>query len=763
MVLTLESWRELLHQYQRLKERAVQLFDGLRDLPAYGQIFWEGWFRRTFDAYNCLWKFQQEHRKLLEAHGGVRRHHVGETASRIGQLYYHFYLRTGDACYLDEAFTFYVFIQQRQYFAWDSQPAAVLGDDSREHSSSLSPPHIPNNTQGEVEEQEAVALAMRQLRFYARFAIVCFLLEKRSALHLVLVELRTLILQVAPQLSAHERAEWSLVLSEFDAFTSIDRPLVTLLQHIEIPEALDDQWQPRRRLWPDALRRQEAILYLSRRQLAPPLALTEAILVGACAAQPKVSELTIDVFRMLFAVEWDVDALKGDSTSTGSSSALSFAAGTPPADKSTWVHNTSSAELALAATRSCRPRSGALTNPHKYLLHRTTAPQLLQVLATALAEQKPNSALLLYLSADGLHAPAHEDPSVGATDTRPLSRQASSKLERQSSVPIPTNKDERGGGCAGSDTSSVGTCVASVASSSSSGRSSPTASLHDSCTSGCLAHSATHLQCFGQRASAHGDGVGCGCAVGMSGSGFSDGSSAFLALASSSSSSGGSGARGGGVAMAVPSASVAALRSCCLSPADLLPFARMPLFIVVDSDNAHAFASLPSLASAFSPPIVCLLAPCPASPFELVARNRTMLAGGGALTLFLHEPVAAVCALCEITPPSELSCGEVEAELADAYCAITSVLAESPNTAPATLAYLADPFLRMMTLRFAMCEASFQAFKPTKTLLACGQLLPPRCVPELPLEAMRAPALASLRRVAEALDALECFDFDGDT
>ena len=40
-----------------------------------------------------LWKFQQEHRQTLEMHGGLRRHHIGETASRIGQLYYHFYLR----------------------------------------------------------------------------------------------------------------------------------------------------------------------------------------------------------------------------------------------------------------------------------------------------------------------------------------------------------------------------------------------------------------------------------------------------------------------------------------------------------------------------------------------------------------------------------------------------------------------------------------------------------------------------------------------
>jgi hypothetical protein len=87
------AWEEVLHQHEQTKERAAILFDGLRDLPVYGQRMWEGWVRRTFDAYNRLWKFQQEHRQTLEMHGGLRRHHIGETASRIGQLYYHFYLR----------------------------------------------------------------------------------------------------------------------------------------------------------------------------------------------------------------------------------------------------------------------------------------------------------------------------------------------------------------------------------------------------------------------------------------------------------------------------------------------------------------------------------------------------------------------------------------------------------------------------------------------------------------------------------------------
>ena len=133
-------------EYKALKERGEQLFDGLRDLPQFGKRLWEPYFRRTFDVYNQLWKFQQEHRGTLEAEYGLQRHEVrlranaaarcrivvtavrarvwqiGEIASRIGQLYYQFYLRKGDTCYLDEAYVFYEAIRARQYLGDTTSP-----------------------------------------------------------------------------------------------------------------------------------------------------------------------------------------------------------------------------------------------------------------------------------------------------------------------------------------------------------------------------------------------------------------------------------------------------------------------------------------------------------------------------------------------------------------------------------------------------------------------------------------------------------------
>ena len=65
--------------------------------------------------YSSLWKFQQEHRVVLTQEG-LERWDIGEIASKIGQLYFNYYLRTSELRFLVESFTFYDAIRQRQYF-----------------------------------------------------------------------------------------------------------------------------------------------------------------------------------------------------------------------------------------------------------------------------------------------------------------------------------------------------------------------------------------------------------------------------------------------------------------------------------------------------------------------------------------------------------------------------------------------------------------------------------------------------------------------
>jgi hypothetical protein len=79
-------------EFDHLQEKSRQLFNGLRELPQYGHRNnqWQAYFGRTFDVYTKLWKFQQQNRQILENKHNLKRWQIGEIASKIGQLYYHY-------------------------------------------------------------------------------------------------------------------------------------------------------------------------------------------------------------------------------------------------------------------------------------------------------------------------------------------------------------------------------------------------------------------------------------------------------------------------------------------------------------------------------------------------------------------------------------------------------------------------------------------------------------------------------------------------
>ena len=110
-----EDERKVVNEFCHLLEKSKQLFNGLRDMPQYGHKQWQAYFGRTFDIYTKLWKFQQQHRPILDrcpgltdiSHFllgwienffnktifrkyGLKRWQIGEIASKIGQLYYHY-------------------------------------------------------------------------------------------------------------------------------------------------------------------------------------------------------------------------------------------------------------------------------------------------------------------------------------------------------------------------------------------------------------------------------------------------------------------------------------------------------------------------------------------------------------------------------------------------------------------------------------------------------------------------------------------------
>jgi hypothetical protein len=112
---TEDKEKSCVEEYRYYLDKSQQLFAGLRELPHTGRN-WQPYFQRTFEVYTRLWKHQQTHRITLERDYNLKRFEIGELASKIGQLYYHYYLRTSESSYLRESYTFYEAIHNRQYF-----------------------------------------------------------------------------------------------------------------------------------------------------------------------------------------------------------------------------------------------------------------------------------------------------------------------------------------------------------------------------------------------------------------------------------------------------------------------------------------------------------------------------------------------------------------------------------------------------------------------------------------------------------------------
>ncbi|KAL1504490.1 hypothetical protein AB1Y20_010895 [Prymnesium parvum] len=561
-------------EFAALKERAASLFEGLRDLPPYGQALWESYFHRTFDVHNKLWKLQQERRAELEEQCGLQRHQIGETASRIGQLYYQFYLRKGDNCYLDEAFVFYSAIRSRHYFALKTAKARQA-----------------------LSEEERQQLELRQLRYYARFAMVCLLLGKHALLRELLAELRGLVKLCAPKLTEADLQTWQLVQREFEAFVTATQPLTIL--PLEGTASKDNAAErPSLRLRAHCVEAQAALLDAIQ---PASLSLAQAVLVCTVPAQLKVSEMPIDMYRMAHALEWD------------------------------------SVDLKAASEAQARGEPSKVCNPVKYMLHRAMFSQLALVLSTALGELGRAEALLLYISADAW---------------RPVPRE-------ESSPP-------------------------------------PAAAPMD------------------------------------------------------------------GVALATTDTGAVAVHSSCLCAADLRPFRRMPLFLVVESSNSQAFASLGGSPNDFLLPTVCLLAPCP-NPAESIDQQlklapRTQLGNGGALTLFLHDPLSAFCALSGVKVTSTITHAKCENLMLKSFTELTSLLIHCADTPPALLAFLRDPFTRTLLLRYVLCLSAFRLHKQMQNLFATDKLLPPRCEPPIPAAVTESGiVLKMVRQLAASFGAVDEF------
>ncbi|XP_032162555.1 protein SCAI isoform X5 [Mustela erminea] len=324
--------RKTVTDFCYLLDKSKQLFNGLRDLPQYGQKQWQSYFGRTFDVYTKLWKFQQQHRQVLDNRYGLKRWQIGEIASKIGQLYYHYYLRTSETSYLNEAFSFYSAIRQRSYYS-------------------------------QVNKEDRPELVVKKLRYYARFIVVCLLLNKMDVVKDLVKELSDEIEDYTHRFNTEDQVEWNLVLQEVAAFIEAD-PVMVLNDDNTIV------------ITSNRLAETGAPL-LEQGMIVGQLSLADALIIGNCNNQVKFSELTVDMFRMLQALERE------------------------PMNLASQMNKPGMQESADKPTRR--------ENPHKYLLYKPTFSQLYTFLAASFKELPANSVLLIYLSATGVFPTGRAD------------------------------------------------------------------------------------------------------------------------------------------------------------------------------------------------------------------------------------------------------------------------------------------------------------------------------------------------------------------
>ncbi|XP_042235798.1 protein SCAI-like isoform X5 [Homarus americanus] len=337
-----EHERKIVNEFCHLLEKSKQLFNGLRsffsrDLPQYGHKQWQAYFGRTFDIYTKLWKFQQQHRQILDSKFGLKRWQIGEIASKIGQLYYHYYLRTSETNYLNEAFSFYAAIRGRAYYSRTAK------DDRSVQMSDL---------------------MVKKLRYYARFIVVCLLLKRMKLVRDLVRELSKQIDEYTTTYEPEDQLEWSLVLAEIKSFIDADNTINVLdmdSNTIVLSHRLSGHNTPPLEKTP-----------------MMNLTLQEILIVGNCNDQVKFSELTIDMFRMLQTLEREPQE-----------DVAQIYDASPAPNKIPFENGDASG------------RTLKRENPHKYLLYKPTFSQLMVFLASGFKELPANGAMLLYISADG--------------------------------------------------------------------------------------------------------------------------------------------------------------------------------------------------------------------------------------------------------------------------------------------------------------------------------------------------------------------------
>ncbi|PKA53160.1 hypothetical protein AXF42_Ash009890 [Apostasia shenzhenica] len=189
-----------------------------------------------------------------------------------------------------------------------------------------------------------------------------------------------------------------------------------------------------------------------------------------------------------------------------------------------------------------------------------------------------------------------------------------------------------------------------------------------------------------------------------------------------------------------------------LYPEDLIPFTRKPLFIIIDSENSHAFKEIHGSEKGEAAALLL----SPRRPPSI--SNAGLTPSGSQFTYFLTAPLLAFIQLVGLKSDIDVDVySSAESIFSSAFAEWEVILCTSERLDHVWAQVLPDPFLRRLILRFIFCRAVLSL------LSLCGnddeQL--PHCLPGLPESVSPdSPSIQSyIWKLAEALGVVGHFSF----
>ncbi|XP_043695494.1 protein SCAI-like isoform X2 [Telopea speciosissima] len=190
-----------------------------------------------------------------------------------------------------------------------------------------------------------------------------------------------------------------------------------------------------------------------------------------------------------------------------------------------------------------------------------------------------------------------------------------------------------------------------------------------------------------------------------------------------------------------------------LYPGDIIPFTRKPLFLIIDSDNSHAFKVVHSAERGETTALLL----SPARPVCRSLAGADLTQNGSQFTYFLSCPLQAFLQLVGLSPSdTDVDMySKADNVLSTAFSEWEVILCKSTSLDLVWAQVLSDSFLRRLILRFIFCRSVLSLFCYTEDNEHCL----PDCLPCLPdsVSSRSEAVQRCVLQLAHTLGVADCF------